>query len=138
MSPIKPEEGKVKRMNLNVPLQLHSSFKATTAARGLNMTDVLMEFIKAFRSCLPSSCSARIEWSIMLLLRCSATYRFGHQLRKEQLLPDARIASLVAASLRQWGYTPQSSNSTPAPGTVRGSRGLVPNQRATVTALVCR
>ncbi len=35
-------------MNLNVPLELHSSFKATTAARGLNMTDVLMEFIKSY------------------------------------------------------------------------------------------
>ena len=35
-------------MNLNVPVELHSSFKATTAAQGLNMTDVLMEFIKNY------------------------------------------------------------------------------------------
>lgn len=35
-------------MNLNVPVELHNRFKATTAAKGLNMTDVLMEFIKAY------------------------------------------------------------------------------------------
>ena len=35
-------------MNLNVPIDLHNSFKATTAAKGLNMTDVLMEFIKNY------------------------------------------------------------------------------------------
>ena len=44
----KPEEQKVKRMNLNVPVELHNSFKATTAAQGKNMTDVLMEFIKDY------------------------------------------------------------------------------------------
>lgn len=35
-------------MNLNVPVALHNSFKATTAAQGQNMTDVLMEFIKNY------------------------------------------------------------------------------------------
>lgn len=35
-------------MNLNVPVELHNRFKAATAAKGLNMTDVLMEFIKAY------------------------------------------------------------------------------------------
>ncbi len=35
-------------MNLNVPVELHNSFKAATAAQGLNMTDVLMEFIKSY------------------------------------------------------------------------------------------
>ena len=35
-------------MNLNVPIELHNSFKAVTAARGLNMTDVLMEFIQNY------------------------------------------------------------------------------------------
>ena len=35
-------------MNLNVPVELHNSFKATTAAQGQNMTDVLMDFIKAY------------------------------------------------------------------------------------------
>lgn len=35
-------------MNLNVPVELHNSFKATTAAKGQNMTDVLMEFIQNY------------------------------------------------------------------------------------------
>lgn len=35
-------------MNLNVPIELHNSFKATTAAQALNMTDLLMEFIKNY------------------------------------------------------------------------------------------
>ena len=35
-------------MNLNVPVDLHNSFKAVTAAQGLNMTDVLMDFIKSY------------------------------------------------------------------------------------------
>ncbi len=35
-------------MNLNVPVELHNSFKAVTAAQGQNMTDVLMEFIKDY------------------------------------------------------------------------------------------
>jgi hypothetical protein len=44
----KVESEKVKRMNLNVPVELHNSFKSATAAQGLNMTDVLMEFIKSY------------------------------------------------------------------------------------------
>lgn len=44
----KAEPEKVKRMNLNVPVELHNSFKAATAAKGLNMTDVLMEFIQSY------------------------------------------------------------------------------------------
>jgi hypothetical protein len=44
----KAEPEKVKRMNLNVPVDLHNSFKAVTAAQGLNMTDVLMEFIQSY------------------------------------------------------------------------------------------
>ena len=44
----KPEEQKVKRMNLNVPVELHNSFKSTTAAQGVNMTDVLLEFIEGY------------------------------------------------------------------------------------------
>ena len=35
-------------MNLNVPVELHNAFKATTAAQGHNMTDILMEFIKSY------------------------------------------------------------------------------------------
>ena len=37
-----------KRMNLNVPIELHNRFKSATAAQGQNMTDVLLEFIKAY------------------------------------------------------------------------------------------
>jgi hypothetical protein len=44
----KAEPEKVKRMNLNVPVDLHNSFKAATAAKGLNMTDVLMQFIQSY------------------------------------------------------------------------------------------
>jgi len=39
---------KVKRMNLNVPIELHNSFKSVTAAQGQNMTDVLLEFIRNY------------------------------------------------------------------------------------------
>ena len=39
---------KVKRMNLNVPVELHNSFKAATAVRGQNMTDVLLKFIENY------------------------------------------------------------------------------------------
>jgi hypothetical protein len=35
-------------MNLNVPLELHSAFKAATAAQGVNMTDTLMAFIQQY------------------------------------------------------------------------------------------
>ena len=44
----KPEEPEVKRMNLNVPVELHNSFKSVAASQGQNMTDVLMEFIKEY------------------------------------------------------------------------------------------
>ena len=35
-------------MNLNVPVELHNTFKAATAAQGQNMTDVLLEFIQDY------------------------------------------------------------------------------------------
>lgn len=35
-------------MNLNVPVDLHNSFKAATALQGSNMTDVLMKFIEDY------------------------------------------------------------------------------------------
>ena len=35
-------------MNLNVPVGLHNSFKAVTAAQGQPMTDVLLEFIRNY------------------------------------------------------------------------------------------
>ena len=44
----KAEPSKVKRMNLNVEVELHNRFKAATAAQGLNMTDVLLEFIQSY------------------------------------------------------------------------------------------
>ena len=44
----KVEEQRIKRMNLNVPLELHNSFKSVTAGQGKNMTDVLLEFIQNY------------------------------------------------------------------------------------------
>jgi hypothetical protein len=38
----------VKRMNLNVPVRLHNDFKAATAARGQNMTDELLKFLRGY------------------------------------------------------------------------------------------
>ncbi len=35
-------------MNVNVPAELHNTFKSVTAAQGDNMTDVLLEFIKSY------------------------------------------------------------------------------------------
>jgi len=35
-------------MNLNVPVELHNAFKAATAAKGMNMTDVLMAYIEEY------------------------------------------------------------------------------------------
>ena len=49
MSPIVTVGGEqAKRMNLNVPVELHNAFKAATAARGQNMTDILLEFIQSY------------------------------------------------------------------------------------------
>jgi hypothetical protein len=49
VSPIsKAKEQRIKRMNLNVPLELHNSFKSVTAGQGKNMTDVLLEFILTY------------------------------------------------------------------------------------------
>jgi hypothetical protein len=44
----KVEQPQVKRMNLNVPLDLHNQFKSITASNGQNMTDVLLEFINDY------------------------------------------------------------------------------------------
>lgn len=44
----KPDDKGIKRMNLNVPVELHNSFKSVTASEGQNMTDVLLEFIKMY------------------------------------------------------------------------------------------
>ena len=48
MRTIKQPEPPVKRMNLNVPIELHNSFKSLTAAQGENMTDVLLEYIRDY------------------------------------------------------------------------------------------
>ena len=48
MRKIKTTEPKVKRMNLNVPLELHNAFKSVTAGQGENMTDVLLQFIESY------------------------------------------------------------------------------------------
>ena len=45
---MKETEPKVKRMNINVEVSLHDAFKAATAAQGVNMTDVLMQFIEEY------------------------------------------------------------------------------------------
>ena len=44
----KQDDKGVKRMNLNVPIELHNAFKSATAANGQNMTDVLLERIKEY------------------------------------------------------------------------------------------
>jgi ParG protein len=41
-------EQESKRLNINLELSLHNAFKAATAARGENMTDVLLEFIQDY------------------------------------------------------------------------------------------
>jgi predicted DNA binding CopG/RHH family protein len=46
---IKTKEGiGIKRLNINIPTELHRRFKSTTAAQGLEMTDVLLEFIEKY------------------------------------------------------------------------------------------
>lgn len=42
------QQPELKRMNLNVPVELHNDFKSLTAAQGQNMTDVLIEFIRDY------------------------------------------------------------------------------------------
>ena len=44
----RPQPEQVKRMNLNVPLELHNQFKSVTAAQGSNMTDVLLDYIRNY------------------------------------------------------------------------------------------
>ena len=46
---IKQKEGTgIKRVNINVEVDLHNAFKAATAAQGVDMTTVLMEFIQKY------------------------------------------------------------------------------------------
>ena len=38
----------MKSVNINIPRELHNRFKSATAAQGLEMTDVFLEFIKKY------------------------------------------------------------------------------------------
>ena len=46
--PMKATTTEVKRVNMNIPRDLHDAFKATTAARGENMTDVILKYIEDY------------------------------------------------------------------------------------------
>lgn len=49
MRPIKKKVGTgIKRVNINVEVNLHNAFKAATAAQGVDMTTVLMECIQNY------------------------------------------------------------------------------------------
>jgi hypothetical protein len=41
-------EQEMKRLNIHIDLELHNAFKAATAARGENMTDILLKFIEDY------------------------------------------------------------------------------------------
>ena len=41
-------EQEIKRLNINIEVDLHNAFKAATAVRGENMTDVLLQFIRDY------------------------------------------------------------------------------------------
>ena len=55
MSPRAKATMETKRLNMNVPKDLHDRFKAATAAEGKQMTDVLMEFIIDYVNRRPAS-----------------------------------------------------------------------------------
>jgi hypothetical protein len=38
----------VKRMNVNIPLDLHNKFKSIAAARGERMTDLVLQFVQQY------------------------------------------------------------------------------------------
>jgi predicted HicB family RNase H-like nuclease len=49
VSQIKTREGKgLKRLNVNISEELHRRFKSATAAQGLEMTDVILEWIQKY------------------------------------------------------------------------------------------
>jgi predicted HicB family RNase H-like nuclease len=49
VSQIKAKEGiGIKRLNVNISEELHRSFKAATAAQGLEMTDLVLEWIQKY------------------------------------------------------------------------------------------
>jgi predicted DNA binding CopG/RHH family protein len=46
---IKKKEGTgLKRVNINLEVSLHNAFKSATAAQGVDMTTVLLEFIRDY------------------------------------------------------------------------------------------
>ncbi len=48
MTPKAQSIKEIKRLNINLPRDLHDAFKAATAAQGKQMTDVLMEYIRDY------------------------------------------------------------------------------------------
>jgi predicted HicB family RNase H-like nuclease len=49
VSQIKQKEASgVKRVNVNIPTELHNRFKAAAAAQGREMTEVILEFIESY------------------------------------------------------------------------------------------
>lgn len=48
VSAIKKAVSGVKRVNVNVEIGLHNAFKAATAAQGVDMTIVLLQFIESY------------------------------------------------------------------------------------------
>ncbi len=46
--PTKVAGVETKRMNLNVPTELHNKFKISTVIQGRDMTEVLIEFIQQY------------------------------------------------------------------------------------------
>ncbi len=46
--PVKVAGEKTKRMNLNVPVELHNQFKIATVIQGKDMTTVLIDFIQSY------------------------------------------------------------------------------------------
>jgi uncharacterized protein (DUF1778 family) len=45
---VKKQMPGVKRVNINIPVELHNLFKAAAASRGENMTDVLLKRIEEY------------------------------------------------------------------------------------------
>jgi ParG len=57
VSRIKKEGTGIKRVNINLEVNLHHAFKAATSAQGVDMTTVLMQFIQTYVAKYQSSIS---------------------------------------------------------------------------------
>jgi ParG len=67
VSEIKKKEGTgIKRVNVNIPTELHNSFKAATAAQGLEMTIVLLEFSCSTRSATQNQIQSKLRRNLVL------------------------------------------------------------------------